>query len=510
MVKKRGFQNKYILAVVVVLFLVGSSFFVSGSFLKFDGFSKETLSSFSPLIDDDWSTDWFDGSFEGVFGENTQYLDGEIVGFLNLGRSSSVGCFQGEWNRFDTTSSGTVQGRFRNNVIVGIVKTDESSFPFIGSLWFNDTNFQAVIISVRLSRIFIEGAYESSFLPPLTGPYGVGVKSFHLVDESRFELFTPDDPDDLREMMMQLWYPVDKDITEPRAEYMDEPTFAWLMDRSPIPLVTIPGDAYRFVRPHTKFEVAIAEDDLMFPVIIFSPGYNGVYQIYTSLIEDLVSNGFVVASINHPYVSGITVFPDGRKIYSSSLPSGDIGIRSVVEDAKFVLDTLEDLNSSDPMFLGRFDLSKVGMYGHSFGGAATSICCYEDDRFVCGLTLDGVFYTDYIAEGLDKPFLLMIAELRFNDANVQEKWGLLSDDAFKVEILGATHSGFTDVGLLLNHLVPLIPPRFLGFGTIAPKVHVSIMRMFELVFFEVYLKGRAVEDLISLGSVFEEVVFEWK
>lgn len=498
------------LVCLVVFFLIGSSFFVSGSLVSSNDFMFDESMSFSFKDEIEWSTEWFDGRFQGVFGETEQSLLGEVVGSFNLGRNSHTGRFEAEWQCFDKNSAGAVQGRFRNSFLMGAVFSDDGSFVFLGRLSFNDTHFDAVVRSFGFSRLYISGVFESSFLPPLTGLYGVGVKTMHLIDESRFELFTPDDPDDYREMMVQIWYPIDKQITKPRVEYMDEITFAWLKNRSPVPLVTIPDDAYRFVRPHGRLEVPMTEEESLFPLIIFSPGYSGVYQIYTSLIENLVSNGFVVASINHPYVSGVTVFPDGRAIYSTSLPSGDIGIRSVVEDAKFVLDTLELLNSSDDLFMGRFDLSRVGMFGHSFGGAATSICCYEDERFVCGLTLDGVFYNNYISQGLDKPFLLMIAEFRFNDANVKEKYNLLTADAYNVEILGSTHSGFTDVGVLLSHLVPLIPHRLLGFGRINPKAHVSIMRSFEQVFFEVYLKDRSVDDLIVLGSVFDEVVFEWK
>jgi hypothetical protein len=150
------------------------------------------------------------------------------------------------------------------------------------------------------------------------------------------------------------------------------------------------------------------------------------------------------------------------------------------------------------------------MYGHSYGGASTSICCYEDERFLCGLTLDGVFYIDYLNEGINKPFLMLIAENRFNDDNVQGMWDKLDNDAYKVEIKGSTHYAFTDVGILLRHLTPLIPARILGFGTIDPKRHVNITRIFELMFFEVYLKDRPAEDIINLGLIFDDVTIEHK
>jgi len=479
--------------------------------------SKNVSSSINQIEDSEYffiknnSEEWFDGSFQGRWGKQKDCLDGEIRGNINLGRRSSVGYFVGNWDSFDNKSYGSFKGRFRNHFLIGSVSTnkDEKSY-FMGLLNFNDTNFNAIIFGLKIKISFIYGEYEASFMPKLSGPYGVGVKDMHLIDESRLEEFTPDDPYDFREMMVRLWYPIDKEIKEPRVDYMDQPTFSWLMGRSPIPLITIPKNAYLFVRPHGKDVIPISDAEEMYPVIIFSPGYNGVYQIYTSLIEDIVSNGFIVASINHPYISGITVFPDGREVYVAQGYPGNLSIRSVVEDAKFVLDEITEMNISSPDFKGRFDLSKVGMYGHSFGGASTAICCYEDDRFLCGITLDGVFYLDYTPEGLDKPFMLMIAEQSYDLFNAPEIWIKLNGDAYKVIINGSTHYCFTDVGILLKHFVPFIPIRLLMFGTIEPKRHVNITKAFELVFFEVYLKGRPVVDLIALGSEYDDVQFEFK
>ena len=222
---------------------------------------------------------------------------------------------------------------------------------------------------------------------------------------------------------------------------MDYPTFQWLKNRSPIPLITIPNNAYLFVRPHGRNETMIASG--VFPVVIFSPGYDGVYQIYTSFIEDLVSHGFVVASINHPYVSGITVFPDGRTVGLASVPTDPVAqaaffnmsLRTIVGDAKFVLDTITEMNATDPDFSGHFDLSRVGMYGHSFGGANTAVCCYEDARFRAGLTLDGVFYPQFIPGNITVPFLMMFAEARLaNDSTIHYMWNHTTNDTFKMSI----------------------------------------------------------------------------
>jgi hypothetical protein len=501
-------SNNYLIVIIVVFFLLFSNIFVSASVVKK---SENNIKISAHLLKQN-TDEWFDGNFRGSWGVTKDYSDGEIIGNINLRRSSSVGYFFGEWNKFDDNSSGILRGIFRKNILIGSIEHngDENNYHFIGIISYDDTSFKAFIFGLKISFLFLRGEYESSFLPPLTGNYGVGIKSIHLIDENRLEEFTPADPDDYREMMIQIWYPIDKEIQESRVEYMDAPTFAWLKGRSPVPLFTIPDTAYLFIRPHGRYEIPISNNQEMYPVIIFSPGYDGVYQIYTSLIEDIVSNGFVVVSINHPYISGITVFPDGRKIYVSLIPPGDLSLSSVVEDAKFVLDNVVEMNNSDVDFKGRFDLSRVGMYGHSYGGASTSICCYEDDRFLCGLTLDGVFYLDQIPGGIDKPFLLLLAENRFNDDNVQKMWDNLNSDALKVEIKGSTHYAYSDVGVLLKHLVPLVPINLLGFGNIEPKRHVNITRMIELMFFEVFLQGRSFEDLIDILSSYEEVQFEIK
>jgi dienelactone hydrolase len=410
-----------------------------------------------------------------------------------------------------------MKGIFHGLLLAGQwIRTGETPSKMIGILSLNDTQFSARVFVSGKGMILMSGTHDASFLPKLTGSYGVGVRSMHLVDEERSEYFT-NDTSDVREMMIQVWYPIENNNVAIRTEYMDYPTFQWLKGRSPIPLVQIPNDAYAFVRPHGRNESPIAEG--MFPVVVFSPGYDGVYQIYTSFIEDLVSHGFIVASINHPFVSGITVFPDGRSIGLAEVPTDPVArseffnmsLRSIVEDAKFVLDTISQMNVTDPEFSGHFNLSHVGMYGHSFGGANTAVCCYEDGRFDAGLTLDGVFYKQFTPGNITVPFMYMFAENRLvNDSTVDYMWNHTTGDTFKMSIAGSTHYAFTDVGVLLSHLVPLIPPRLLSFGSIAPKRMVNITRASVTVFFEVTLKGAPLENILTLPDRFDEVQLEYK
>ena len=463
------------------------------------------------------TVDWSDGIFSGTWKIKNDNTSGVIHGTLNQGRRSTLGSFKGAWETIEG-DYGQLQGMFRGSFLVGSWLNDASGSKttVFGILLYNDTNFRARLRSPSLGLIVITGSHDASFLPRLTGPYGVGVRPMHLVDHSRPENFT-NDSDDFREMMIQVWYPTKQENLGQRALYMDPPTFLWLKGRSPVPLITIPDDAYKFVRPHERDNATIAQG--MFPVVIFSPGYDGVYQIYTSFIEDLVSHGFVVVSINHPYVSGITLFPDNRTVGLAPVPTDPAeqaaffakSLRVIVQDAKFVLNTTAEMNVSDPEFSGHFDLSHVGMYGHSFGGANTAVCCYEDSRFLAGFTLEGVFYQNFPPGNITRPFLMMTAESRFtNDSSVQYIWDHVTADTYKVGVLGSTHYAYTDVGVLLSHLVPLIPPKILSFGTIPPKRMVNITRTYVDTFFEVYLKGAPRQQLLNLSAEFPEIEIVYK
>ncbi|MBN2603870.1 MAG: hypothetical protein JXA91_07055 [Candidatus Thermoplasmatota archaeon] len=467
----------------------------------------------------DLLTDWFDGKFTGQWQTYSSKNNGIVSAYFNQLRNPDLGIFQGSFIGSNKDFISQFRGYFIGKILLGNLFQGNEKLPFCGIVTSNLQKPEITIFCLKIGLLYINGTYEASFLPPLTGHYGIGVQTFHMIDENRPENFTEDIVDDFREVMVQIWYPTKYYDPISRVDYMDYNTFQWLKGRSPIPLFTIPNYAYTYVNPHGHLSPPIAEKEGGYPVIIFSHGYDGVYQIYTSLIEDLVSNGFIVVSINHPYIAGIIVFPDGKTIYVSSIPNSykeaekwrSIALRSVVDDAKFVLSEIEEMNSTHPDFMGCFDLSKVGMYGHSFGGGATAICCYEDERFKAGLTLDGFFASKDISGGIKKPFLMMMAENRIDqDPYFNDIWENFTADAYAVWINGSEHYSFTDVGILLKHLLPAIPPKLLGFGDIDPKRMVNITKSIELAFFETYLKGNPINSLVVTLLMFPEIIVKSK
>jgi dienelactone hydrolase len=452
---------------------------------------------------------WADGAFTGTIYQNDEQA-GTAAGFIRLGRNSQRGWFTGTWTLRAT--QGNMSGVFFGMLLLGCCTTPAGiSMPLVGVMQSNTSWFSVRIISPP-GRMQVSGMRSASFLPAPDGPYDIGTTSMHLVDREREERFT-DDPSDVREMMLQLWYPAAQAVGD-RAAYMDAETFDWLKHEAPIPLFWIPDDAYTSVMPHAAGDAPPADE--RFPVLLFSHGYDGVREIYTSLIETLVSHGYVVAAVQHPYVAGVTVFPDWRVIEHQPAPSDpeeadayfSMAFDTVLDDIEYVLDVLPELDAPVRACL---DLGRVGIYGHSFGGGASAATCNRDARVTAGAALDGFFHGGPVENGTARPFLSLLAEGHFQrDATLRQMWNRTSGDIYMAEVAGAAHYSYTDVGLLLTHLAPLIPRPLVGFGSIEPKRLMAISNAYTLAFFDVYLKGQPLDTLLDLADRYPEVTFDYK
>ncbi len=73
---------------------------------------------------------------------------------------------------------------------------------------------------------------------------------------------------------------------------------------------------------------------------------------------------------------------------------------------------LERLNASDASgkFTGRLDMTRVGVFGHSFGGAAAALFCHEDSRCKAGIDVDGAPHGSVIQAGINRPFMFLLSD----------------------------------------------------------------------------------------------------
>jgi predicted dienelactone hydrolase len=196
---------------------------------------------------------------------------------------------------------------------------------------------------------------------------------------------------------------------------------------------------------------------------------------YSTLAEDLVSHGYVVVGFDAPYRTGEVVFPGGRVIErrpenNPELFSGEALTRLAdrllaawTGDISFVLDRLARLNASDDpssKFTGRLDMTRVGVFGHSFGGATAALFCSQDSRCKAGIDVDGSLHGSVIQTGIHKPFMFLLSghgdfssdqESRQIQADIQSVYDRLPEGKrVYIVIRGANHFTFSDDGALLK------------------------------------------------------------
>ena len=258
-------------------------------------------------------------------------------------------------------------------------------------------------------------------LPPPIGSFAVGRTSFDWTDLKRAADMAGDRGPHA-ELMVYLWYPMVKKANDSETKSTLFPG-AKAIDASPDFSPNLKNKVFGgswsqvatgAITSHAIENGQIAEQPRNFPVVIFSPGAFGTCFQYSSVIEDLVSHGYVVAAIEHTSEVFGVLFQDGKvHMYSAKLipkqaipPPGssreeyeskleewfrhNVDVR--VGDISFVLDKLFELNEatkSASQFSGRLDVNHVGVVGHSRGGWAAIVACRRDDRLKACVNEDG-------------------------------------------------------------------------------------------------------------------------
>src|SRR5207249_12323590 len=66
--------------------------------------------------------------------------------------------------------------------------------------------------------------------------------------------------------------------------------------------------------------------------------------------------------------------------------------------------------SASGKFTGRLDMSRVGVFGHSLGGATAAQFCHDDSRCKAGIDVDGAPLGSVIRDGIPRPFMFLLSE----------------------------------------------------------------------------------------------------
>jgi hypothetical protein len=216
----------------------------------------------------------------------------------------------------------------------------------------------------------------------------VGTTSFLLKDEDREEFYSKD-LNDRREFMVQLWYPIDPDYSAEKSQYVGNLDIAGpaLADFLNLPRFLL--GHLNLIKTNSIINAPITVEGDQFPLILFSHGLMGIRMQNTFMMEELASNGFIVASPDHTYDAVFTVLSDERVIFhdaqaifpkdESRIASGSRLVEVRQDDLSSIIDEMVRLNlEPSSIFFNRIRLNKIGLAGHSTGaGTVLSTCLQE-------------------------------------------------------------------------------------------------------------------------------------
>lgn len=328
-------------------------------------------------------------------------------------------------------------------------------------------------------------------LPTPTGRQPVGTTSLYLKDTSRPDPWVSSVP--YRELMVSVFYPT-ASARGDRARYMTPAESAALLADSGL---DVDPDVLSTVRTNSVANARPAGRRL--PLVVLSPGYTKPRATLTALAEDLASHGYVVAVVGHTYENSGTSFPDGRFVGCASCEvPHDPAFWEKLElgraaDVSFVLDQL-----TRGRWAGVVDPSKIGMAGHSVGGASTIPAMVGDDRILAGMNIDGTTNYDIPDPGLDRPFMFMSHQdaptmCTAGDPSWERDWARMTGWKRWVEVAGTQHASFTDIGLFADQWGVDI-----GATTTATRTQ-AITRAYVNAFFDQHLRGRSSPLLAQPG-----------
>jgi dienelactone hydrolase len=369
-------------------------------------------------------------------------------------------------------------------------------------------------------------------LPKPTGSYQVGTVNFDWIDYSRKDLLTSE-PKDYRELMVQVWYPIDSGKGKKKETYI--PATEKGIDK----MISSVGLGKQFaeinkINTQSYKNGLLSSKKTKYPIVLFSHGNSQSRWNYQTITRELASHGFIVVSIEHTHFALGTEFNNGRYIPNDYVPSlinlkkDDKDVNQLwVKDIQFVISQLEKLNKTDKTlhFKNRLDLNKMAAIGHSLGGAAAARALQIEPKIKSAMDIDGSLIGLSGKTGkMKKPFAFVKTEFHTKTLNgeipptppeydreqilkVFQQFSTryrqaVSGPAYDITIAKASHMNFSDNPLLQRYLAgsPMDPHS----EEIEPTHIYQLTNSVILAFLEESLNGKK-HALLDLRSSYSDV-----
>ncbi len=245
-------------------------------------------------------------------------------------------------------------------------------------------------------------------------------------------------------------------------------------------------------------DVAIVHQANAFPVILYLPGIGGE-DLHNITCENLASHGYIVCAIIPAGDIAVAVAGNG-----SSIPLNQQlkkAMQEVDRDAIYeyrnqahvrwtafiesTIDRLTELNNDNAtQFYHMLDMHKLGMIGHSHGGAVVTDFCQKNKLCKAGINMDGWTKTYNSDIKFDTPFMLALGSIQ----DMPEIKSFIHNnerpDFTVVTFTELGHEGFTDYSMLKQPIAALfdVRPLFSWYGQVSHNKYMIVD------FFDRYLK----------------------
>ena len=283
-----------------------------------------------------------------------------------------------------------------------------------------------------------------------------------------------------------------------------------------------------------------------FPLVVFSHGAFGYHASNYSLYAELASHGYVVAAIDYPHHSFFTTDTQGETVLVDSdfitqaiaAQNGDLSdeeeyacTREWMElrmaDLGFALDTIEAavqggsaggeawfFESAEQEGLAQealrlANVEKIGLVGHSMGGATSVGQGRIRPEVGAVVDLDGTMFTEYqrdddgtyvyVEEPYPAPLLSVDNEEHYLSGQETGEHGEQYVNTFVLEnaivsahthFRGSGHMNFTDLPLFSPALASM-----LGTGDVDAQACIEQTNALVLAWFDEHLKGKGHADI---------------
>ena len=372
-------------------------------------------------------------------------------------------------------------------------------------------------------------------LPEPSGPHTIGTSYLLFEDRARPDPFS-NDSSRTREITVRVWYPAKAPGSASPETYLPNVETLFSAFNLPPSLGVLEMHSYR--------DLPLCAAREKYPVLLFNHGWGEHFAQSTFLMEELASHGYFVFSIAHHGEAKFMIYPDGsvrildqanerfqrimteqrnpdamamfRRMFDARTleeqkavfrESGRLMPTLLVEspelwaeDIRFVIRALESMVRADHPFRGRLDMDRIGVFGMSMGGIASSIVCSREKRCAACINVDGGLYGDLIETNFSVPIMFMNS-MRYRDYG-GFFLGLTRAGGCCITIEGSDHMNFSDLPFFASS-VPLV-------GTIEQSRMQDIQNIYIRAFFDKHLKGIDSDLLRGPSKAYPEVIIQVK